>query len=314
MAKISRDLLKQYIKDGNRSRIADLKKIGRVSQEDINSVNREVGTETKASKTAEYTKALKDTYSYQKIQNMNMSEDFKQEFSNYLQEYKNTNKIKNLTWDDIKNAIASMPVETRTQFPDDYDKLTRAIDTMWLESKYGYNKTSMIDELTDPDILKKKFDEVLAKVKDNPVFKKYRDSQVGIVEKQEQYDIEDYNKLTEYAKDEYIQNLAKTDTYLASSLQKATEQYGMRWVLGWTPQNAQTQEITTAGDQANLGYKTDMEKILEKSTTGINRAKEAYNINMQKIDAQKSLSADQLALDELNKWQQTKLDTLTKLL
>lgn len=255
-----------------------------------------------------------DTYAYQKLKSMNLSKEFWSAVIKYLQKYQKDMGIKTMTEAGIKSAIATMPIELRTQYPKDYSWLIKYYDIKGIEDTYGRNKAEMIDDVTDPEILKKRFDEVYQKVKDNPAFKKYRDSEFWQLKKEQEYEVQDYERIAEYAKDDYIKTLAKTDAYLADSLQKATEQYWMRGVLGSTVQKDQSQQVIRQWIDTKDWYGTELDRLLEKTSIGIKRSKEAYDYNKTKLEWQQEKESNLLALDDFNRQNQTRLDQLTRLL
>ena len=258
--------------------------------------------------------ALKETYSYQKLTWAWLSKEFWQDMIGFLNKYKTDNKIKTMTDEDVKNAMLNFPVELRTKHSNDFDKFLRYTDIKWIETSKGSLTAKLVDDITDPDILKKKFDEVFNKVKDNPVFQKYWDSEFKKIQTKADYDIEDFNKLTLYAKDDYVKNLAKSDVYLADSLQKATETYGMRWLLwSWIQQIWATQTIQE-WNTFKSQYKTDTDRLLDKYQTGISRAKEQLEISKRTTEAQKEKEQSILAIDEFNKNEKRSFDQVVKLL
>lgn len=72
-----------------------------------------------------------------------------------------------------------------------------------------------------------------------------------------EYDLYDLDKYLEYAKDDFIKNLSKTDENLAYALQQATESYSAGNLFGSGIANQRTRRITWQWDKEGMTDKMD---------------------------------------------------------
>lgn len=223
----------------------------------------------------------------------------------------------------------------------EYNTLAQGIWLQNLEKKIGSAWAEFVNNEIGTDSQQKTFEQILDQVKQDPqfnnFFNQYKDfinkdyninadtlnqnldfTEQSIQQKQQQtqqnfdnlnQDIEQYKK---YSNDDYIRNLAKIDTNLSGSLQRATEAYWQRNMLqSWLARIASQQSLL-AWDTQKQDQQTQLQRKLSDATKKLQRWKEILrnNLNSLQLDKEKAEFNTQQQLKWLDLQREKALNSL----
>lgn len=259
--------------------------------------------------TTDYLKSLIDSWKVSKS-----------EMSKFYAEIKKTANAKKLpikTWADLNNIITQMDSSITSKYPQIFDKFQTAWNLYDLEKKVWSEKASYIYNQTNPEALQQNFSANLDRIKNDPKYQEFRwkyesfirddywlalesingqykltkqsiEQQKTVAKQQFNNLQEDVAKYTQYAKEDYITDLAKTNQQLSWALQNATESYWQRNLLqSWLSRIAKQNTIWEwMWVKKWLG--TELDRRISDLITQNERWKQSYYNNLENIQMQEN--------------------------
>lgn len=245
-------------------------------------------------------------------------------------------KAKKLDLNDPKQVVQAfkgIDPSFIAQFPKEMSAWNNMLGIRSIEKNYGWEYAQYINTLTNASVTDKDFSKQLDAVKSDPKFREFWDTYKWFLQKEFNYKlddvdkiygfnsedlnldkkvawqeytrtIEDFDKYIWYANDDFVNKLAKQDQSFANSMQKATEAYWLKNLLGsWLQQQA-ARVMGADNRWIKWDITTEKNRLIDKYMTGKTRSGEDYqnkltwfDITGRKYDRQRDTGKRDAGLD-----------------